>query len=870
MRVLFLMRSTVYARNFEWTLRLLAQRGHQVHIVADKHPLPGLSTVVERLCREHPEIRHTQTPALSFNALTFLGTELRRALDALRYLQPEFAGAVKLRARAARGAPGWLEELRRRPLLRSAAGQRLMKLVLRLGDRAMPRDADLDAFIGAERPDLVLVTPLVEPGSPQATYLRSARAFGVPTALCVYSWDNLTNKGLIHDPVDLVAVWNEAMKREAVELHGVPAARVAVTGAVPYDHWFTWTAQSSRDAFVSRVGLPAGRPYLLYLCSSKFIAPQEVAFVRRWVNEIRALEPALRDVGVLVRPHPQNAAQWMAADLSDLEGVAVWPRAGADPSDDASRADYFESIHHSLAVVGLNTSAQIEAAIAGRGVYTVLDPEFRDTQEGTLHFHHLSAGQSGVLQVATNMAEHAAQLAKAVAGGDQDEARRRRFIESFVRPYGLSEPAAPRLVQALEATAATGPRRPYRGPFWAPLVRPLLSRLAPRVTHSKRGVMEQERARIHAREQRAGADVERKNERSAAKKQANAARALEKEQNAARRAAARQAEAETAARAFEHYLHVRAKVGAMRQADGHTALSLAEQERHAALAPLWDASPADIASLRRWCEPISGVRAADYDVVSQDLKFRLGRDLHMMQKQTPDWLFVQEPTTLGGFGALKSGERFNADTLRHFKAMAALHDGAVLEPLRRSPDRRLVWEIGGGWGGFAYQFKTVCPNVTYVISGAPDLFLVSAVYLMTVFPDARVRFHCDDVPPEALWQDWETVDFVFVPERAVPTLALPRLDLVLDIMALRDMTAERATRHVERAFELGAPYVYSLLPSDRKADEAPRVWEPMERLFWPNPVPPRVDKNPPAPGPDDGPLLHSDYAHLVGWRRLLV
>ena len=89
---------------------------------------------------------------------------------------------------------------------------------------------------------------------------------------------------------------------------------------------------------------------------------------------------------------------------------------------------------------------------------------------------------------------------------------------------------------------------------------PCSARLAHRVAQSKRGVAEQERARIHAREQRAGADVDRKNERIAAKKQANAARALEKEQNAARRAAARQAEAETAARAFEHYLHVRAKV----------------------------------------------------------------------------------------------------------------------------------------------------------------------------------------------------------------------------------------------------------------------------------------------------------------------
>jgi hypothetical protein len=70
--------------------------------------------------------------------------------------------------------------------------------------------------------------------------------------------------------------------------------------------------------------------------------------------------------------------------------VSPYGRAeGANPLDEASRAQYHDSIYHSAAVVGVNTSALIESAIVGRAVYTVLAPEFRDTQEGTLHFHHL-------------------------------------------------------------------------------------------------------------------------------------------------------------------------------------------------------------------------------------------------------------------------------------------------------------------------------------------------------------------------------------------------------------------------------------------------------------------------------------------------
>src|SRR6185503_6599686 len=134
-----------------------------------------------------------------------------------------------------------------RGALANPAGRRLIATWLRTIDRAIPRDPEIDAFLRKARPDVLAVTPLIEPGSPQAEYLRSARGLGIRTAFCVASWDNLTNKGLIHGPVDLVAVWNDSMKREAVDLHGVPPERVAVTGAAAFDHWFDWRPRVARE-----------------------------------------------------------------------------------------------------------------------------------------------------------------------------------------------------------------------------------------------------------------------------------------------------------------------------------------------------------------------------------------------------------------------------------------------------------------------------------------------------------------------------------------------------------------------------------------------------------------------------------------------
>jgi hypothetical protein len=454
LKILFFMRHRGYVRNFESLLVGLGERGHEVVVAFGDAATPWLDSRPQssHSAANHPAVSFRPGPRLG-GPWVILGRRLRMSRDFLRYLGPEYANARALRARARRRAPLSVRALVHLPGMRSASGRARLDRALARLERAVPRPKEVDRFLRELAPDAVLVTPLIELGSPQTPLVRAARALRIPVGLCVASWDNLTNKGLIREELDLVAVWNEPQRREAVELHGVPAERVVATGANPYDHWFNWAPSASRDEFCAKVGLPADRPFVLYLGSSPFIAPDEVPVVERWLRFLRERpEPELSELGVLIRPHPQNAAQWERADLTPLGRVAIHPRGGDDPVTDTAKSLYYDSIHHSTGVVGINTSALIESAIVGRTVYTLALPEVREAQEGTLHFKHLVRAGGGLLEVAHTLDEHAAQLRQGLAASDGG--RNRPFLEEFVRPHGLDVPATPRLVDAVERLAA--------------------------------------------------------------------------------------------------------------------------------------------------------------------------------------------------------------------------------------------------------------------------------------------------------------------------------------------------------------------------------------------------------------------------------
>ena len=136
--------------------------------------------------------------------------------------------------------------------------------------------------------------------------------------MLLFSWDNLSTKGALPVPPDLMFVWNERQRQEAAELHDFPADRVVVAGAPRFDEFFALTPRVSREAFFAPLGLDPARPALLYLCSSRFIAARELAFIRSLARRAaRVPGSPLAACNVIVRPHPDVA-------LVD-DGRAGWP-----------------------------------------------------------------------------------------------------------------------------------------------------------------------------------------------------------------------------------------------------------------------------------------------------------------------------------------------------------------------------------------------------------------------------------------------------------------------------------------------------------------------------------------------------------------
>lgn len=456
-------------------LRQLHDRGHTIVLAARRVKTGRTHELLQELADGSERIIYRQLPSAGGGPWASVAKPLRFGIDYLRYLEPRYRDATKLRARARGRAPDWVVRAGRVAGRAGVPGVVALRRGLQLVERCLPPPNGAVRFLQQETPDVLLVTPLVDLGSRQADWLRAAKRLGIRTGYPVFSWDNLTNKGLLRDVPDLVLVWNDLQAREAQELHGVPGGRIRLTGAPVCDPWFEREPSRSREELCREVGLRADRPIVLYLCSSEFVAPHEVGFVLGWVRRLRARGGVFADAGILIRPYPDTAQHWTDAGVDEPQ-VAVWPRFGEGPHDEASRANYYDSIHHAAAVVGINTTAQIEAAIVGRPVHTLLADEYRATQEGTLHFHYLEDGDFGLLHVGRTFDEHARLLEESL-GGEPDDGRNERFLRRFVRPLGLERPATAEVVAAVEALGARPRPAPDRGPAVGVLVRPVLAAL---------------------------------------------------------------------------------------------------------------------------------------------------------------------------------------------------------------------------------------------------------------------------------------------------------------------------------------------------------------------------------------------------------
>ncbi len=456
-RILVVLHEPGYFRLYGSMIVELERRGWEVRLAFDRPAKRGdVSQVPEG----------AGDGVRSVGAIPAAGREgalaaLRTAVDYVRYLEPSFAAASYLRDRSAKRLPAGLGRLRRLGgLPRWAVG--LTIAGARTLDGLVPADGRTRQFLRDQAPDLVFVSPLVTLGAAsggQTETVKAARALRIPVVVGAASWDHLTSKGLVRVVPDAVTVWNESQRREAVDLHRLPAACVRVTGAQSLDHWFETRPAEAVCRFRAELGIAAEPKVILFVGSSKNMAPgdSEPAFVARWLSALRASPHSeLRSAFVIVRPHPTNVDPWRqeSLDAAAPPAAVVVPREYSGiPLSSGEVEQFHDSLLASDAVVGVNTTAMIEAAIVGRPVLTVNDGAFTHSQQQTLHFAHL-AGAGGCAIVADTIATHVEQLREVLANPGSRAAALEGFVHRFVRPGGLDRRATDCLCDALESVVS--------------------------------------------------------------------------------------------------------------------------------------------------------------------------------------------------------------------------------------------------------------------------------------------------------------------------------------------------------------------------------------------------------------------------------
>jgi hypothetical protein len=317
-----------------------------------------------------------------------------------------------------------------------------------LSDRFTLGDHYAELF-SREQPDLV-VTPTTGLYFSEGPLLARAERARVPAVAVDLSWDHFTTKTAPLRRVAALAVWNETMKRQAVDIHQYRPDQVCLAGVPQFDVYRDPAAFDSREQFCRRIGADPGRKLIALTTIPPVLYRHHDRVIEALIDRIDS--SAFGPAQLLVRVHPRDDLEryrhfeqrphvlvekpFRAGRLA--EGSAV------DPSCD-DRRHLANTLIHSDVVVNVASTIAIEAAICDTPVVNIgFDgPEPRPFLDSAARYyrytHYRPLVDSEAVRVAYTPDEMVAWVGRYLDRPELDRAGRARAVrEQCYRADGRS------------------------------------------------------------------------------------------------------------------------------------------------------------------------------------------------------------------------------------------------------------------------------------------------------------------------------------------------------------------------------------------------------------------------------------------------
>lgn len=147
---------------------------------------------------------------------------------------------------------------------------------------------DFDKLFREINPDLVFNCSHIH-GRQADLPMRVAAGMGIPTAVFVFSWDNLTSRSRIFPPYDHFLMWNGGMQKQLLGMYHpeILPEQVHVTGTPQFDFHFNPSFHWDWETLCTEIGLDPSRPYILYTTGMASDFPEEHRIVAEVIRYLK-------------------------------------------------------------------------------------------------------------------------------------------------------------------------------------------------------------------------------------------------------------------------------------------------------------------------------------------------------------------------------------------------------------------------------------------------------------------------------------------------------------------------------------------------------------------------------------------------------
>ncbi|MBI3088232.1 MAG: hypothetical protein HYY91_05035 [Candidatus Omnitrophica bacterium] len=249
------------------------------------------------------------------------------------------------------------------------------------------------ALLAGERPSLVVTGSPGFHSNRDIPIIREAQWHGVPVLCLVHSWDNLATHPVTPTRPDHLAVWNGAMREEAIAKHFFPPEAVSIVGPPHFDLYQDPDTFVPREAYCRGLGLnPAKRILVVAASDNTFIDNTFVLDLLRDAFSAGALSPSTAQV--VVRPHPLDTTgafdRYRGDPLFAFDHPARWSDALRWNPDRGEMHELANTLKHGDVILNVASTVALEAAILDRPIVNVC---FSPTQparfkQWVLEFHY--------------------------------------------------------------------------------------------------------------------------------------------------------------------------------------------------------------------------------------------------------------------------------------------------------------------------------------------------------------------------------------------------------------------------------------------------------------------------------------------------